>query len=127
MQQKMKYHAGRQAVLAQNVSNVDTPGYKAQDLVKPDFSAALTSHMSAKSMVTTNPMHMQPGGGGKGGSGKIAARENSYELNPIGNNVTIEEEMMRVAENQSEYQKVLGIYRKSIEMFRIALGKGGAA
>jgi flagellar basal-body rod protein FlgB len=127
MQQKMKYHASRQAVLAQNVANVDTPGYHARELQMPDFNAALTSHMSAKSMAKTNPMHMGPDGGSKSGFSKIKNRENTYELNPIGNNVVIEEEMMRVAENQSEYQKVLGIYRKSLDMFRIALGKGNGA
>jgi len=127
MQQKMRYHASRQAVLAQNVANADTPHYLVRDLKQPDFSSVLSSHSSAASMTRTNALHMGPGGSGKGGFGKAIDRETTYELNPNGNNVVIEEEVQRVAENQSEYQKMIGIYRKSIEMFKIALGKGQGA
>ncbi len=127
MQQKMKYHAARQAELALNVSNIDTPDYRARDIKAPDFSAMMAGHSSAGAMARTNPMHMQPGMGKNGSINQSVERENTYELNPIGNNVTVEEEMMKVAENQSEYQKMLGIYRKSIDMFKIALGKGGGA
>ena len=125
MQQKMKYHSGRQAELALNVSNVDTPNYRARDIKAPDFAAMMAGNRSAGAMVRTNSMHMQPGMGKNGALNASMERANTYEVNPIGNNVVIEEEVMRVAENQSEYQKVLGIYRKSLDMFKIALGKGG--
>lgn len=126
MQQKLQYHGARQALLAKNVANLDTPGYRAQDMKSPDFEAMLSRQASAGSVATTNHMHIRPGME-NGAAGKVILRGNTYELNPIGNNVVVEEEMMRVAENQSEYQKVLGIYRKSLEMFRIALGKAGGA
>ena len=125
MQDKMQYHSAQQAVLAQNVANVDTPGYLARDLKAPNFAAMAARAANTMHLTETNPNHMQPGDGKSRGAGSSIQRENTYELNPIGNNVVIEEEMMRVAENQSEYQKVLGIYRKSIDMFKIALGKGG--
>lgn len=127
MQQKLKYHSARQAVLAQNVANVDTPNYRARDIKAPDFAAMLSKARSASEMATTNHGHMQPGMSRNGGINASIERENSYELNPIGNNVTIEEETMRVAENQSEYQKTLSIYRKSLDMFKIAIGKGNGA
>lgn len=127
IQDKMKYHAARQSVLASNVANVDTPGYRAQDLKQPDFASALSSHQSAGMMVKTNPLHMNPGRSGSGGFNRSSDRENTYELNPNKNNVVIEEEIMRVAENQSEYQKMISVYRKSIDMFKIALGRGAGA
>ncbi len=120
MQQKMQYHSSRQAVLAQNVANADTPGYLAKEMTAPNFGAMLGSSMK---MATTNAKHMQAGNNGNSGSGKITPRANTYELNPIGNNVVLEEEVMRVAENQSEYQKTTSMYKKSLEMFKIALGK----
>ncbi len=120
MQQKMQYHSSRQAVLAQNVANADTPGYMAKDMDAPNFGAMLGTGMI---MATTNAKHMQPGMNGSSGSGRIADRKNTYELNPIGNSVVLEEEVMRVAENQAEYQKTTSMYKKSLEMFRIALGK----
>lgn len=127
MQQKLKYHAAEQAVLAQNVANADTPGYLAQDITPPDFSDMVRSAGGRLAMTTTNAGHMTMGSNNKNGVGRISQRENTYELNPIGNNVVIEEETMKVAQNQAEYQKTLSIYRKSIEMFRIALGRGAGA
>lgn len=123
MQQKLKYHAARQSVLAQNIANVDSPKYLTKDIKSPDFAAMLSRSNSSGSMAMTNARHMQPGMGLGGGIATATDRANSYELNPIGNNVVIEEETMRVAENQAEYQKILAIYRKSLEMFKIALGR----
>jgi flagellar basal-body rod protein FlgB len=53
--QKMKYMGERQSVLAQNVANVDTPHYKAQDLKAPDFKKMLNEHTSKLPVVRTNP------------------------------------------------------------------------
>lgn len=124
VQQKMQYHSARQAVLAQNVANSDTPNYHAQDITAPDFGNMAKQYGKHLGLTTTHTGHMQPGMGGKKSSGRTYERENTYELNPIGNNVVLEEEMMRVAENQAEYQKTTSIYRKSLELFRIALGRG---
>ncbi len=126
MKQKMDYHSAQQAVLAQNVANSDTPGYLAREIKAPDFAEMIKHRGMAQSLVTTDSKHIKTGLG-NGGGANVSMRENTYELNPIGNNVVIEEEVMRVAENQAEYQKMLGIYRKTIEMFRIALGKAGGA
>ena len=38
---KMGWLSERQTVLAQNIANADTPGYKAKDLKAPDFSSML--------------------------------------------------------------------------------------
>ncbi|ODN68686.1 hypothetical protein [Methylobrevis pamukkalensis] len=37
MREKMMFHEARQQVLAENVSNAETPGYTARDLDQPDF------------------------------------------------------------------------------------------
>lgn len=53
----------RMELLASNLSNADTPNYKARDI---DFRAALAQakagQASAKHMVVTNSGHIQPGG-----------------------------------------------------------------
>lgn len=126
MQSKLKAGSARQAVLAQNVANADTPGYKARDIEAQNFSSMLAQKSSLR-MATTNGKHMLGGGASISGGSRTIERKSTYELNPIGNNVVIEEEMMKVAENQAEYQKTLSVYRKSIELFKIALGKGSGA
>lgn len=128
MKSKLEYHSARQSVLARNIANADTPDYQAQDVATPDFKR-MAEHMGTPSaqklpIMTTNAKHIsasQPKGGFK-----IVARENTYELSPTGNNVVIEEEAMKVAENQAEYQKVLSLYRKSIDLFKTAIGRPGA-
>jgi flagellar basal-body rod protein FlgB len=126
MHQQLSYRSARQAVLAQNVANAATPGYGAQDVKPPLTSATQFSVLKPVHMAVTSEKHMQPQGMA-GFSSSDMHRANTYERSPTNNNVVIEEEMMRVAENQAEYQKVLNLYRKTIGMFNIALGRGGSA
>ena len=50
--QKMGWLSERQTVLAQNIANSDTPGYKAKDLRLPDFSSMLNYHKVHKNYIT---------------------------------------------------------------------------
>jgi len=126
MKAKLGYHSDRQSILAQNVANADVPDYKAKDIAAPDFRAIAAQLQTGSSnrlpLSTTNQMHVTSGSK-SGLSFMPTKRASTYELNPNGNNVVIEEEMMRIAENQAEYQKVLSLYRKTIDMFKTAIGK----
>ena len=129
MKGKLNYHSQRQSILAQNVANADTPGYQAKDLAAPDFKAMAQANSgrlasSALPIARTNEKHMAGMGSGKPVYTQ-EKRPSTYERNPNGNNVSLEEEMMLVANNQAEYQKVISLYRKSVEMFKTALGRGG--
>ena len=118
---KLNYISERQAVLAQNVANADTPGYKAMDIPMPDFKKMAGIGSGNMKMTITNPGHIAQGAGA---SGNFAPekRKSTYELNPNGNNVVIEEEMSKIAANQAEYQKALNLYGKWISMFKTAVG-----
>ena len=66
-QQALKVHSRRSEVLANNIANADTPGFKARDI---DFKAALQQVAGASSedrLLTTNPRHLggnaSPAGG----------------------------------------------------------------
>ncbi len=134
MKAKLNYLSERQSVLAQNISNADTPDYKAKDLNPADFSGMLsaaqklrgdrsTSSVSGNvALATTNEKHIHASVSAMG-SGQVVTRNSTYELNPSGNNVSIEEEISKFAENQAEYNKVLGLYRKTVDMFKTAIGK----
>lgn len=124
MKTKLGYLSERQAVLAQNIANADTPEYQARDVKNPDFKQSLSRSSSQLAMVTTNKKHMTGGAVGASSS-QVIKRDSTYERNPNGNNVVIEEEMAKVAENQAEYQKVINVYRKSVDMFKTAIGKTG--
>jgi flagellar basal-body rod protein FlgB len=48
---------------------------------------------------------------------------NGFEVTPDGNGVTLEDEMMKVAGNQMDYQMVTSLYTRSVRLLRVALGK----
>ena len=49
-----------------------------------------------------------------------------YETAPSGNAVVLEQQLVTVAETQMDFQMMTGLYRKHLDMFRTALGRGGS-
>ena len=62
-----------------------------------------------------------------GSAYEVTKRAGTDEQNPNGNNVTVEDEMSKVAQNQADYQKVLNLYSKAIGMFKTAIGSTSGA
>lgn len=127
MKTKMNVISARQEVLAQNIANVDTPGYKAMDIQEPDFKRMLSSQSAGGGqklkMTATRSGHISGNSGNA--SAKIVERPKTDERNPNDNNVSVEEEMAKVGYNQMEYQKMLNLYSKTVSMFKIAIGTQG--
>lgn len=118
---RMAWHQERQRVLANNVANADTPKFKPRDLVPPDFGRTAPAAGPAV-LVRTDPMHLSASGAG-GGSSAIDGR-GRYQVRPTGNAVSLEEEMMKVAANQMDYQTVTTLYSRGLGLIKTALGKG---
>ena len=57
---RMTWLNQRQKVLAQNIANADTPGYRPQDLVPVDFSKLAAQAERTVSLAATNPRHIRP-------------------------------------------------------------------
>ena len=57
---RMDYLTQRQRVLAQNVSNANTPNYRAQDMKESDFAKAVKSQTKAAAPAITHPGHLSP-------------------------------------------------------------------
>ena len=51
-------------------------------------------------------------------------REKTFETTPDGNSVVLEDEMMKVAETQQDYQLATMLYGKSLGLLKMAVGKG---
>lgn len=122
---RLQWSQERQRVLAENVANADTPHYRARDLVPPKFEAPApgsTGPLTTVSLARTDSGHMA--GGGQTGSGFRSERGSNYEVRPSGNSVNLEQEMMKVAANQMDYQSVAALYTRSLSLIKTALGKG---
>jgi flagellar basal-body rod protein FlgB len=116
---RMAWHQERQRVLANNVANADTPKFKPSDLVPPDFRRPAAA-AGPVALARTDPMHL---GGASGGSHFAADTHGKYEVRPTGNAVNLEDEMMKVAANQMDYQMVTTLYSRGLGLIKTALGK----
>lgn len=117
---KMGYETQRQRTLAENVANSDTPGFAPSDL-KP-FSAAMAVHASAVGGVSparTSPMHLAGRAYRSGGALKPVTSPDS-EARLDGNQVVLEEEMMKLSNSRGAYDTAVSLYQQSLSMLRTA-------
>jgi flagellar basal-body rod protein FlgB len=115
---RMEWHQARQRVLAENVANADTPSYRARDLAPPNFQEALAEPVVA--LERTDANHIS---GDSGGSPFGDANDPHYEVRPGGNSVNSEDEMMKVASNQMDFDAVAALYSRSLALIKLAVGK----
>ncbi len=110
-----RYGAARQAAIAENVANADTPGYRARDLAP--FSEVFRTGGDA--MRATRSGHFA----GAGGSAELTAREvqRPGAASPDGNTVTLETEMFAAAEAKRDHDRALAIYRSTMSVLRAAV------
>jgi flagellar basal-body rod protein FlgB len=124
LKDRMHWLQSRQKVLAENVANADSPGYKPRDLrPQPDGRSALPLAGSAGSSVQTqrtDGAHIRAAIGPGSPTGRQSVK---FETVPTGNAVTLEAEMMKLAETQMDYQTAASLYTKSLSLLKIAIGK----
>lgn len=84
-------------LIASNVANVDTPGYKAKDL---KFENVLKDQMDTLQLKVTNPKHMTDAPAGITNNEIV---ENPNPGRPDGNNVNIDDEMLKLTKNNIQY------------------------
>ncbi len=117
---RMHWHQERQKVLAENVSNADTAKYRPRDLAPPQFDSR-QPQATALGLSRTASGHIAASGGS--GSQFEMARTGSYNVRPTGNAVNLEDEMIKVANNQMEYQQATTLYSRSLGLIKTAVGK----
>lgn len=121
---RMEWSQSRQKVLAENVANADTPGFQARDLVPPKFddpTSLRPPNVSGVSLARTEPLHLAGYPGTD--SGFRSTRNGNFDVRPTGNAVSLEDEMMKVAGNQMDYQIATALYTRSLSLIKTALGK----
>ena len=104
----------RQRVLAQNIANADTPGFRPRDL--GSFQRSLAE---AFGMTQTTMRHLP----GTGGTLRARVDGNATDRAPNGNAVSLDREAMRVADTDTAHALATGLYRRWVGLFRTALGR----
>lgn len=129
--QAMRHLSDRQRVISQNIANADTPGYRARELERPDFSDLVeaTGGATGARRVARPKVQITSGmtalGASSPGSGRVIFDRDISETKPDGNNVTLEDQLMRMGQIQADFTALTGLYRKQMGLIRSALGRGG--
>ncbi|MEM5582052.1 flagellar basal body rod protein FlgB [Roseibium sp. AS2] len=121
LKSKMLWHQTRQGVLAENIANADTPGYGARDVKEYTFAEHIGRETFGLSTLTTNAGHLTGTLAGQTDA-KVEGRD-TFEVTPNGNSVNLEEQMMKITENQMDYQAATTLYTKGLGLIRKALSK----
>jgi flagellar basal-body rod protein FlgB len=124
LRERMTWLNQRQDVLTQNVANADTPGYSARDLKALDFSQELSNAanpmQSAGQLMTTDPHHIALTSTSGSDFESVATADS--EGGPNGNTVSLEQEMIKVADTQAQFQAATNLYGKAMTMMKTAIG-----
>ena len=100
LENSMNYSTAKNRAISNNIANVDTPGYKAKDVV---FKDMLSAEMSSIPTRRTNQRHIDfQARTGASSFQTITSQNTTYNHN--GNNVDIDKEMNELAQNQIQYQ-----------------------
>lgn len=118
---RLHWHQTRQKMLAENVANADTPGFQPKELRAPSFTPAGAVAGGGLGVERTNAGHLTLAAAR---AGEVEMRAGRFETTPSGNAVNLEDEMMKVSQNQADYQLAASLYQKSLQLLRTAVGRG---
>lgn len=103
----------RQGLIQSNIANIETPGYKAQDL---NFSGVMESIKTGRGeLARTHPGHLAVN--------PVTVAE-SLEFSSEDRPVDLDDEMMKLSENQLMYQISTRIITKKLEGLSAAIDEG---
>jgi flagellar basal-body rod protein FlgB len=97
--QHNRWLAARQATIAGNIANANTPGYAALD-VQP-FEMAMEQARLA--MAATNPAHITSGGDNVAAPG-VRKEEQPWDVTHAGNSVSLEQELIKAGDVNRAYR-----------------------
>lgn len=100
-----RHSALRHQVIAENIANADTPGYRAKDI--EDFRDVYALNGRNAAAIDWRAV--------EDAANAVAS--------PNGNTVSLQDEMARSAAATDSHDAALAIYRKTLDILRITLGR----
>lgn len=125
-QKTMDWLARRQSVLAENVANANTPGYRGKDLKPLSFKDTLSQPATTVQAAVTNPVHVAATIE-KPLANDTAKDRRPEESKPDGNTVLLEEQMEKIGQVKSRYELAASLFQKNLGMIKTAIGRGGSS
>jgi flagellar basal-body rod protein FlgB len=116
LERAMTFHRERQAVLAGNVANVDTPGYRSLDLEE------IPQEAGAEGLAQTDPRHLPEGAAMEGT--RVAFDDSPSGAGMDGNTVELERELAKIDANRVRYGTATELASRRLALLRYAAGDG---
>lgn len=114
---KSTWLAARQAMLAGNVANANTPGYHAKDIAP--FADVLAK--TQLELASTSGAHLTLAGTGTAGGAPGSDEANAFDVSETGNSVGVEGEMMKAGEVNRDYAMTTNIVKTFHAMLMASL------
>jgi flagellar basal-body rod protein FlgB len=128
LQQSLDGLSMRQRATANNIANVDTPGYKAQQVsFEGHLAQAIDRQLTAQqnlNMVATNPAHLSVGPRQLEQLQPVVHDLDGMSYRNDGNSVDIEREMALLAETQLRYSTLSSLMSRRLAMQRSIASAG---
>ncbi len=109
--------AARHKLIATNLANIDTPGYRTRDL---DFRAELAR-------ASTEASSLESGSPAYASFTPVVRQIRGLVERPDGNNVSVERETLLLAENQIKFSLAVQLLKGQFHGISLAINSGGAA
>ncbi|WP_374764629.1 flagellar basal body protein [Yunchengibacter salinarum] len=126
LKERMIWLTANQQTIAENVANADTPGYHAKEMPGQSFGG-MVEKLASRTDDAGRPASSAGARGAAGAGGRDQrvpeAREADTEVTPDGNAVVLEDEMIKLADNQMNYGMVANLYKKNRDILSAALGR----
>jgi flagellar basal-body rod protein FlgB len=119
-EQRLAWAASRQNVLASNIANASTPGFKARDVQSFESLLSGLSPAAMLQPVRTSGMHL---------NGTVPAQavpviaDTGGATSIDGNSVSLDQQLSKVADTETTESMVTTIWKKYMSFFSLALGR----
>jgi flagellar basal-body rod protein FlgB len=120
LRRQMTIAAARELAAASNLANVNTPGYKTEDV---PFDAALDRQLQTVGPAATHPQHLGTGGQAGAASLSTAPVDNLPERRD-GNNVQIDRELISMTRAASDFAAAQTVLAAKFRLVRYAINEG---
>jgi len=118
--QALEYHRERHNVVASNIANVETPGFRPVDILRDSE----VEQGRTLPLARTEKSHLNPASAGPGLEGVHRVEDTTAPVGADGNSVSLEREMSKLAANDLRYQAAARFISKHLGMLRYAATGG---
>ena len=120
LQKSLDVRTSRQKILSSNIANAETPDYVSKDLPFQKILEQSVENSSSIRLQKTHPMHFPEPAAPSGG----LVLDTEIESEPVGEEVNIDQEMAKLAENNLMFQAGIQALMKKLEALKFTISEG---